>query len=807
MELPVALDFSNIQPSTRNFKAHLKGRHNIIAEIKKKSPSAGRISRADVQAIARIYDRYANAVSVLTDERYFGGYLSDIHKVKQVSSLPVLRKDFIIDEVQIHESRLHGADALLLIASLLTAEQIDHFIRLARLYQMDCLVEVHTESELEMVLGTRAEIIGINNRDLTTFQVDIHTTNRLRRMIPDDRIVVSESGFYTLADIQAVNANAVLIGTALMKAPDISEKLSSLRRPKVKICGITCLEDALDAVEAGADYLGFNFYPQSPRYIPPENAREIIRRLPNTVASVGIFVNEQREDIQKTAHRVGLDMLQLHGQESAEYCTGLNRPVIKAFRVADSVPRYEDFKVFACLFDTYDPEKYGGTGRRFDTDLLRGITKKMFISGGLNYENITEICIDAYAVDVCSGVEREKGKNDPVKTACFIRQAKDGTRFGKYGGQFVPETLMPALQELETAYVKAIHDPEFQDQLNDLLTHYAGRPTPLYPARNFSREVGCSVYLKREDLLHGGAHKTNNVLGQVLLARTMGKTRIVAETGAGQHGVAVAMAGALFGIPTEIYMGVEDMERQSTNVQRMVLCGATVHPVEAGPGRGTLKDAVSESLRDWITNVRTTYYMLGSVTGPHPYPSMVRDLQKIIGKEPKKQVLEQAGRIPDYVLACVGGGSNAIGIFHSFLDHESVKLIGVEAGGNGFTHGATLSRGTEGIFQGAHTFVLQDKDGQILDADSIAAGLDYPGVGPQHVQLKRTGRVRYESVTDAEALAAFRLLARTEGIIPALESSHALAYSLKMNVRKNDLMVINLSGRGDKDLNNMELIK
>lgn len=381
---------------------------------------------------------------------------------------------------------------------------------------------------------------------------------------------------------------------------------------------------------------------------------------------------------------------------------------------------------------------------------------------------------------------------------------KTNTKFEKYGGIFVPETLIPALEELEKAYLKAKDDKEFQKELSYYLKHYAGRPTPLYLAENFSKRAGCRVYLKREDLLHGGAHKTNNVLGQALLAKRMGKKRIIAETGAGQHGVAAAMAGALFGIPTEIYMGVEDIERQKINVMRMKLCGAKVNPVEVRPGRGTLKDAISESLRDWTTNVETTYYMLGSVAGPHPYPSLVRDFQKIIGEETKKQILELEGRLPDYVVACVGGGSNAIGIFNEFIKDSKVKLIGVEAAGKGVNtkeHCATLTKGSEGVFQGALSFVLQDKDGQIQEAYSIAAGLDYPGVGPEHVFLKMKKRAEYVSITDKEAIEAFKILSEDEGIIPALEPAHAVAYVLKMqNLSKDDIIVINLSGRGDKDM-------
>jgi len=380
---------------------------------------------------------------------------------------------------------------------------------------------------------------------------------------------------------------------------------------------------------------------------------------------------------------------------------------------------------------------------------------------------------------------------------------KNNTRFGKFGGMFVPETLVPALEELESAYMKAIQDKRFRRELSHHLKEYAGRPTGLYLAENFSRRVGCKVYLKREDLLHGGAHKTNNVLGQALLAKAMGKRRIIAETGAGQHGVAVAMVGALFRFRTEIYMGVEDIERQKINVLRMRLCGAKVNPVEVSKGKGSLKDAINEALRDWTTNVRDTYYMLGSVAGPHPYPSLVRDFQKIIGEEARAQIMEKEGRLPDYVLACVGGGSNAIGIFNAFISDKEVGLIGVEAGGKGIgtdEHCATLSKGEEGVFQGAHSYVLQDRNGQIKDAYSISAGLDYPGVGPQHAFLKGAGRAEYVSVDDKEALEAFRVLSEDEGIIPALESAHAVAYAMRMKPKKDDIIIINLSGRGDKDM-------
>lgn len=380
---------------------------------------------------------------------------------------------------------------------------------------------------------------------------------------------------------------------------------------------------------------------------------------------------------------------------------------------------------------------------------------------------------------------------------------RDG-RFGRFGGKYVPETLMEALKELEESYLKLIEEPGFRQELDKLLREYAGRPTPLYHAENLSRLIGgAKIYLKREDLLHGGAHKINNTLGQALLARRMGKRRVIAETGAGQHGVATAMACAALGLRCEIYMGEVDMGRQRMNVQRMKLLGAEVHPVSSGSK--TLKDAINEAIRDWVTNVENTYYLLGSCVGPHPYPMIVRDFQSVIGKEAKDQILEVEGRLPDYVVACVGGGSNAIGIFHPFIGDVEVKLIGVEAGGKGDelgSHSASLSRGSEGILHGALTYILQDENGQIAGTHSIAAGLDYPAVGPEHAHLKETRRAEYLTVSDEDALRAFLLLSRVEGILPALESAHALAYAINLakKLSKNDIILVNLSGRGDKDL-------
>jgi tryptophan synthase beta chain len=382
--------------------------------------------------------------------------------------------------------------------------------------------------------------------------------------------------------------------------------------------------------------------------------------------------------------------------------------------------------------------------------------------------------------------------------------------FGEFGGRFVPETLMAALYELDDAYQAARKDPAFQDELAELFRDFVGRPTPMYYAKALTESIGgAKIYLKREDLAHTGAHKINNALGQVLLTTRMGKPRIIAETGAGQHGVATATAAARAGLECLVYMGSEDIVRQRINVQRMELLGATVIPVTSGSR--TLKDAINEAIRDWVTNIRTTHYLIGSAVGPHPYPLLVRDFQSVIGIESRRQMLEMEGRLPDTAIACVGGGSNAIGMFHPLLE-DDVKLIGVEGGGEGLSghrHAATLGAGTVGVLHGARSFLLQDADGQVRETHSVSAGLDYPGVGPEHSSLKASGRVDYVHATDTEALAALRILSEREGIIPALESSHALAHAIKLagSSSPDQIILVNLSGRGDKDLEILEGFK
>ncbi|MEJ8310660.1 tryptophan synthase subunit beta [Agrobacterium larrymoorei] len=394
--------------------------------------------------------------------------------------------------------------------------------------------------------------------------------------------------------------------------------------------------------------------------------------------------------------------------------------------------------------------------------------------------------------------------NETLKPNSFRAGPDEDGRFGIYGGRFVAETLMPLILDLQAEWEKAKNDPEFQAELEHLNTHYTGRPSPIYFAERLTAELGgAKIYFKRDELNHTGSHKINNCLGQILLAKRMGKTRIIAETGAGQHGVASATVAARFGIPCVVYMGATDVERQAPNVFRMKLLGAEVKPVTAG--HGTLKDAMNEALRDWVTNVDDTYYMIGTAAGPHPYPEMVREFQAVIGKEAREQMLALEGRLPDVLVAAVGGGSNAIGLFHPFLDDASVKIVGVEAGGKGLDgeeHCASLTAGSPGVLHGNRTYLLQDNDGQIKEGHSISAGLDYPGIGPEHSWLKDAGRVEYVPIMDNEALEAFQMLTRTEGIIPALEPSHALAEVIKRapKMGKDEIILMNLCGRGDKDI-------
>jgi tryptophan synthase beta subunit len=602
---------------------------------------------------------------------------------------------------------------------------------------------------------------------------------------------------------------------------------------KVKICGITRTEDALLATELGAWALGFVHYKKSSRTVTAEKVREIISALKATQTlnatmprTVGVFVNASLEEIGKFVTIAGINTVQLHGDESPDFCEALRHAIpgieiIKAFRprAREELEALSGYVPFCdtILIDAHAPNQYGGSGRVGNWELALAATRfgKTILAGGLTAENVGAAirAVRPFAVDVSSGVEETSGNiKSGIKMREFFqmihasekKQVPDSNGwFGSFGGRFAPETLMGPLCALEKEYFRLREDPAFQAELAALLRDFVGRATPLtYASRLTAEAGGARIYLKREDLAHTGAHKINNAVGQILLARHMGKRRIVAETGAGQHGVATAAVCAKFGLECVVYMGSVDMERQEPNVHRMRLMGAKVVPVDAGTR--TLKDAVSEAMRDWVTNVRDTHYLLGSALGPHPYPLLVRDFQSVIGREARAQILDAEGKLPDELIACVGGGSNAIGLFHAFLDDEKVALTGVEAGGRGpGENAARFAEGSPGVLQGTQTYVLQSPGGQILPTHSVSAGLDYAAVGPEHAWLRELGRARYTSATDDEAIAAFHLLSRLEGILPALESSHAIAHAVR-RARKlpaSATLLVCLSGRGDKDLN------
>lgn len=586
---------------------------------------------------------------------------------------------------------------------------------------------------------------------------------------------------------------------------------------KIKICGLCRMEDIEAANLYKPDYVGFVFAEESKRYLTKAQAARLKAALDPSIQAVGVFVNAPLSQVLELCRNKTIDIVQLHGDEDEAYLTELKNsvpnPVIRAVRVqsAEQLISADSLPCDILLLDTYDAKQYGGTGVPFDYDIIPRLKHPFFLAGGLNVWNIVS-AIDAChpaAVDISGGAETD-GVKDPEKMRTiidFVRNYRDkglsSGRFGPYGGQYIPETLMNAVSELETAYGLYKNDPDFQSELTELLTKYAGRPSLLYYAEKMTKDLGgAKIYLKREDLNHTGSHKINNVLGQVLLAKKMGKTRVIAETGAGQHGVATATAAALMGMECEIYMGKEDTERQALNVYRMELLGAKVHPVTSGTM--TLKDAVSETMREWTKRVDDTHYVLGSVMGPHPFPTIIRDFQKIIGKEIKEQLFEMEGKLPDAVIACVGGGSNAIGSFYEFLEDKDVQLIGCEAAGLGVEtprNAATVATGKIGVFHGMKSLFCQDEYGQIAPVYSISAGLDYPGIGPEHAYLNAVGRARYVPVTDDEAVSAFEYLSRTEGIIPAIESAHAVAYARKLAplMSRNQVIVVTVSGRGDKD--------
>jgi phosphoribosylanthranilate isomerase len=561
----------------------------------------------------------------------------------------------------------------------------------------------------------------------------------------------------------------------------------------VKICGIKTPEMARKVAASGVDFIGLLFTSYSPRQIDLATAKEIckiVKDYPTKV--VGVFFDESLEQIQAINNELDLDLLQLHGDLPRSFCGQLSeiKPIIY---VADGNPLPVSLDPLHdyLLYEKIEPE----LNNKF----------RYFIAGSLDKDNVLNK-IEKYqpdGVDLSSGVESSRGVKDYGKIREFLGIIKP-TYYGAFGGMYVPELLIAPLEDLATAYKEIMPSSEFQSEYLDLLQNYVGRPTALTEVKNFAKAIGLKhVYLKREDLTHTGAHKINNALGQCLLAKKIGKTRIIAETGAGQHGVATATICAMLDLECVIYMGQVDIERQSPNVAKMRLLGAKV--ISVTDGSATLKDAVNEALRDWASSYENTHYCLGTALGPYPFPQICAQFQSVIGNEAKAQFKERVGSNPDLIIACVGGGSNAIGIFGTFLSDESVKLVGVEAGGYGPQVGENAARfqaGKIGVLHGNRTYVLQTGDAQIADTHSISAGLDYAAVGPAHADLFVTGRASYDTASDKEALAAFQLLTRTEGIIPALESSHALAYLVRIakGLPIESKVLVNLSGRGDKDL-------
>ena len=640
----------DLERSQRSFAAALRTRSGqgrspqpaLIMECKAASPSRGTIrSDYDPASLAAQYAPYAAAVSVLTEPDRFNGSFDDLAAVREVVDVPVLCKDFIVDEVQVLAARSLGADAVLLMLSVVPDDVYRELAELAHSLGMEVLTEVSTPQEMHRASALGAEVIGINNRDLRTLETDLARTEEMAPLAPAGVVLVGESGVGAAEDVRRLSSlvDALLVGSSLSGAPE-----------------------------------------------PAEAARQLATAVPLPEGE-GTSSSALDRDGQETGHH----------------------PRLPAF-------------------------------------------------------------------------------------------------FGPYGGQFVPELLIPALDQLEDAFIDAQADPAFAAELETLMTRYLGRPTAVTELRNLPLEGNARILLKREDLVHGGAHKGNQVLGQALLAKRMGKRRIIAETGAGQHGTATAMVCALLGLDCTIYMGATDVVRQAPNVERMELMGATVVPVDSGAG--TLKDAVNEALRDWTASFADTHYLLGTAAGPHPFPTIVREYHRVISREARAQVLGLTGRLPDSVIACVGGGSNAIGMFAEFIDDPGVELIGVEPAGEGLDtsrHGAPINKGLVGILHGARSYLMRTSEGQVEESFSVSAGLDYPGVGPEHAWLSDTGRARYVGISDDEAIEAFRLLSRHEGIIPAVESAHALAQALAMARQVPDgaeppILLVCLSGRGDKDL-------
>ncbi|MGK2347982.1 tryptophan synthase subunit beta [Actinomyces sp. W5033] len=669
----------DLERSERSFSAVLRRRSGplrspqpaLVLECKSASPSLGTIrSDYDPAVLAGMYRPWAAAVSVLTEPDCFNGSFDDLAAVRAVVDCPVLCKDFIVDEVQVLAARSLGADAILLMLSVIPDDVHRELAALAAWLGMEVLTEVSTAEEMHRAAALGASVIGINNRDLRTLATDVARTEQMAPLAPAGVVLVGESGVASADDVRRLApwADALLIGSSLAAAEDPAA---------LAACLATAVRVPTTREKTMTDH---------PAPAGPEGL----------VAAVGPAPGTATPPVGARPH------------------DGHHHPRLSAY-------------------------------------------------------------------------------------------------FGPYGGQYVPELLIPALDQLEDAFIEAQADPAFHAEFDELLRRYLGRPTPVTELRNLPREGNARIFLKREDLVHGGAHKGNQVLGQALLAKRMGKTRIIAETGAGQHGTATAMVCALLGLDCTVYMGATDVVRQAANVERMELMGARVVPVASGAG--TLKDAVNEALRDWTASFATTHYLLGTAAGPHPFPTIVHEYHRCISVEARAQLLALTGRLPDQVIACVGGGSNAIGMFSEFIADEGVGLIGVEPAGEGLDsgrHGAPINAGRLGILHGAHSYLMRTDEGQVEESFSVSAGLDYPGVGPEHAWLADSGRASYVGVTDDEAVEAFVQLSRFEGIIPALESAHALAQALRI-ARQTPAdaptphLLVCLSGRGDKDLDQIRM--
>ncbi len=740
--------------------------------------------------------------------------------------MPVLAKEFVVDEVQLAMLRAAGADLVLVLAALHPAARLARLVERALDLGFEPLVEAHDARELDRALATPARIVGINNRDLRTLRVDVDRAARLRELVPDDRLVVAELGVRepaTVARWRAVGFDAALVGEALVRAADPaaaarafvaagadpSDPANLARRPLVKICGITDETGVLAAIAAGADAIGLNVVAGTPRALAIDEAASLARLARRAGGGhrplvVAITADATADHVAAVLGAIDPDVVQLSGDEPVDRARAVPRRTWKVLHIPAAEPgdtaitgsevvglgrAHLDAGVERLLLDTAGGPHPGGTGTRGAERLAAAIARDLPITlaGGLHPGNVASAlrAIPAVGVDVASGVERprvagERPRKDPFRVALFAKRARaarddrpnlpfgptpvhaglleaDGDgRWGMerdFGGRYVPETLMAALEQLEAAYAGLRHDPVFWAELRELLASFGGRPTPVYRADRLATAVTAEahpliaseagrrgatwsppalrLYLKREDLAHTGAHKLNNALGQALLTRRLGKSRVIAETGAGQHGVATATACALLDLPCVVYMGAEDIERQGPNVLRMRALGAEVRSVTSGTA--TLKDAVNEAMRDWVTNVEDTHYVLGSAMGPHPYPTIVRDLQRRIGDEAAAQLGAIEGRLPDLAVACVGGGSNAIGLLARFIGEPAVRLAVVEAAGDGIEtgrHAAAILGGTPGILHGSRSLMLQDADGQVVEAHSASAGLDYPGDRP-----------------------------------------------------------------------------